>query len=60
MCELYKLCPKDAVCQISEYLNVPVHEEEDFLKFTKFYQLLGPNRCQPLNFGSGELKIDIG
>jgi len=36
MRKLYKPCPKDAVCQMSEYLDCQFIEE-DILKFTKVY-----------------------
>jgi len=52
MCKVYKPCPKDAVCQISECLDCQfmwryfiIHQ-----KFTPFCPLWGPKRCQPLEF----------
>jgi len=49
MCQLYKPYPKDAVCQISEYL-VCQFMRRKCSKIHPFCPLLGPNRCQPLDF----------
>jgi len=52
MCKVYKPCSKDAVCQISEYLDCQFMRRT----FSKIHQILpffapygGLNRCQPLD-----------
>jgi len=62
MCKLYKPCPKDAVCQISEYLDCQfmrrrssnIHHSPNI---TPFCPLLGPNMCHFANLNPHSPKI---
>jgi len=56
MHKLYKPCPKDVVCQISEYLDCSSWEEDlqTFIQFYFFLPLIGPQKVPALDFRTGE------